>query len=196
MTKAAAASRAGAAQGTPAYQLLVELDWVTPKVWRRLLVPVTIELPLLHLMLLWGMGWQGGHLHEFVFGHDHYGPSEPDLELPEFDDEDGVTLRDALGARRTFVYVYDYGDNWRHKVKVEKIVTPQEPIGSALCIGGENACPPEDVGGAPGYAEFLEALADPSHPEHEQQLQWIGGSFDPKAFDIDDVNRRLTQPES
>ena len=70
------------------------------------------------------------------------------------------------------------------------------PIGSALCIGGENACPPEDVGGAPGYAECLEALPNPGHPEHEHQLERIGGSFDPKAFDIDDVNGRLTQPDS
>ncbi|HEY1394316.1 MAG TPA: plasmid pRiA4b ORF-3 family protein, partial [Methylibium sp.] len=72
MTKTASASKAGATKGTPAYQLYVELDWVRPKVWRRLLVPVTIELPLLHVMLLWGMGWEGGHLHEFVFGPDHY----------------------------------------------------------------------------------------------------------------------------
>ena len=195
MPKTASASKAGTRQGTPAYQLYVELDWVKPKVWRRLLVPVTIELPLLHVMLLWGMGWEGGHLHEFVFGHDHYGPSEPGLELEEVDDEDGVTLRHALGARRTFQYVYDYGDNWLHKVKVEGVVMPAEPIAKALCIGGENACPPEDVGGAPGYDEFREALADPNHSQHEHFKTWIGRPFDPSAFDIDEVNRRLNQTE-
>ena len=193
-TKTAPASTARATQGTPAYRLYVELDWVRPKVWRRLLVPVTIELPLLHVMLLWGMGWEGGHLHEFVFGHDHYGPSEPGWGQ-EVDDEEGVTLREALGARRTFQYVYDYGDNWVHKVKIEGIVTSAEPIANALCIGGESACPPEDVGGAPGYEEFLEALADPDHPEHEHLKTWIGRPFDPRAFDIDEVNRRLTQTE-
>jgi hypothetical protein len=195
MTKTASASETGATQATPAYQLLVELDGVKPKVWRRLLVPVTIELPLLHVMLLWGMGWAGGHLHEFVFGHDHYGPIEPGLELDGVGDEDGVTLRDALGARRTFLYVYDYGDNWRHELKVEKIVMPPEPITRARCIGGENACPPEDVGGASGYEEFLEALADPNHPEHVQLKDWIGRPFDPTAFDMDEVNRRLAQTE-
>src|SRR5439155_25030517 len=194
MIKTASASKAGATQGTPAYQLYVELDWVKPKVWRRMLVPVTIELPLLHVMLLWGMGWDGGHLHEFVFGHDHYGTSEPGLEQ-EVDDEEGVMLREALGARRTFQYVYDYGDNWVHKVKVEGIVMPAEPIANALCIGGENACPPEDVGGAPGYEEFLEALADPNHSEHERFNTWIGRPFDPSSFDVDEVNRRLTQTE-
>ena len=194
MIKTASASKAGATQGTPAYQLYVELDWVKPKVWRRMIVPVTIELPLLHVMLLWGMGWDGGHLHEFVFGHAHYGPSEPGLDQ-EVDDEEGVMLHEALGARRTFQYVYDYGDNWVHKVKVEGIVMPAEPIANALCIGGENACPPEDVGGAPGYEEFLEALADPSHSEHEHFKTWIGRPFDPSSFDVDEVNRRLTQTE-
>jgi hypothetical protein len=194
-TKTASASKAGATDGTPAYQLYIELDWVKPKVWRRLLVPVTIELPLLHVMLLWGMGWEGGHLHEFVFGHDHYGPSEPGLAFQGVGDEEGVTLREALGARRTFQYVYDYGDNWVHKVKVEGIVMPAEPIANALCIGGENACPPEDVGGAPGYEEFLEAIADPDHSEHEELKAWIGRPFDPTEFDLAEVNRRLTQTE-
>lgn len=196
MTKTASTTKAGATQQAPAYQLYVELDCVKPKVWRRLLVPATIELPLLHVMLLWSMGWDGGHLHEFVFGHDHYGPREPGLDFEqEIDDEDGVSLREALGARRTFQYVYDYGDNWVHKVKVEGIVVPTEPIASALCIGGENACPPEDVGGAPGYEEFLQALADPNHSEHQHYKTWIGRSFDPRSFDIDEVNQRLTQTE-
>jgi hypothetical protein len=194
MTKTASASKAGATEGMPAYQLYVELDGVKPKVWRRLLVPVTIDLPLLHVMLLWGMGWDGGHLHEFVLGHANYAPSEPDLDQ-EADDEEGVSLREALGARRTFQYVYDYGDNWVHKVKVEKIVTPKEPIERALCIGGENACPPEDVGGAPGYEEFLEALADSNHPEHAEQNRWIGRPFDPRAFDLEEINRRLNARE-
>ena len=65
------------------------------------------------------MGWEGGHLHEFMFGQDSYARNEPGLDLSEVMDEAHVTLREALGARKTFVYVYDYGDNWRHKVKIE-----------------------------------------------------------------------------
>ena len=75
-------------------------------------------------------------------------------------------LRDALGAKKIFTYVYDYGDDWRHKVKVEKIVTLDAPIDTGVCIGGESARPPEDVGGPSGYGEFLAALADPKHFEH------------------------------
>ena len=83
-----------------------------------------------------------------------------------------MTLREALGARKTFIYVYDYGDDWRHKVKVEKIVTLDAR-----------------------YEEFLAALADPNNPEHDELKEWIGGSFDPTAFDLDSVNQRLSPSE-
>jgi Plasmid pRiA4b ORF-3-like protein len=159
-----------------------------------LLVPTTIDLPLLHVTLLFGMGWQGGHIHEFVIGRENYGPTDM-AELEHIVDQENVTLRDALGAKKTFTYIYDYGDDWRHKVKVEKIVTLENPIDTGRCIGGENACPPEDVGGPPGYAEFLAALADPEHPEHRDLTEWIGGSFDPTAFSVAEVNERLTSTE-
>jgi hypothetical protein len=184
----------GPGASAQAYQLYVELEWVAPKVWRRFLVPITIDLPLLHVTLLFGMGWQGGHIHEFVIGRDKYGPTDM-AELDYIADEENVTLRDALGAKRTFTYVYDYGDDWRHKVKVEKIVTLDTPIDTGMCIGGENACPPEDVGGPPGYEEFLAALADPKHPEHRDLKQWIGGSFDPTAFSVAEANERLSSTE-
>ena len=188
-------SNAKANHGLEAYQLYVELDWVRPKVWRRLLVPITIKLPSLHAALLWGTGWQGGHIHEFIFADMNYGRIEPGWDLPDgVLDEAPVTLQEALGSRKTFIYVYDYGDNWRHKVKVEKIVKLDAPLSSAVCLDGENACPPEDVGGAPGYEEFLAALADPTNPEHEELKDWIGGSFDPKAFDVAEVNERLNPP--
>lgn len=154
-----------------AYQLYVELEWVRPKVW------------------------QGGHIHEFVFGRDTCGPKKPGLDLDHVMDEVRVTLGEALGEKKTFVYMYGYGDDWRHKVKVEKIVTLDAPIASGVCIGGENACPPEDVGDAPGYEEFLAALADPNDPQHGELKDWIGGSFDPTAFDVAEVNERLTASE-
>jgi hypothetical protein len=189
-------STASTPQDTQAWQLYVELDDVRPKVWRRLLVPLTIELSRLHVMLLWGTGWDGGHVHEFVFGHDHYGATEPGREFPDdLMPEEDVTLSEALGTRKSFKYLYDFGDSWWHKVKVEKIVTLDSPIEYAQCIGGENACPPQDVGGAPGYEEFLEALADPNHPEHTELKRWIGRPFDPAAFDIDEINRRLNARE-
>jgi Plasmid pRiA4b ORF-3-like protein len=94
-----------AARDTQAWQLYVELEDVRPKVWRRLLVPLTIDLSRLHVMLLWGTGWDGGHVHEFVFGHDHYGATEPGREFPDdLMPEEDVTLSEALGTRKSFKY--------------------------------------------------------------------------------------------
>jgi hypothetical protein len=63
------------------------------------------------------------------------------------------------------------------------------------CIGGDNACPPEDVGGTSGYADFLAAIADPRHEEHQNYLEWVGGTFDPTRFDLAAVNRALAKIE-
>ncbi len=53
-----------------------------------------------------------------------------------------------------------------------------------MCVDGQNACPPEDCGGVPGYADFLEVLADPTHDEHEHMRSWVGGPFDAEEFDL------------
>ena len=94
-------------------------------------------------------------------------------------------MPDALRTSTTF------GDGWEHSVKVEELVTPPADSRRIRCIAGENACPPEDVGGPHAYFEFLAAITDPTHEEHSNMLQWVGGSFDPVAFDITDVNERL-----
>jgi hypothetical protein len=96
----------------------------------------------------------------------------------------------ALHGRRHFDYLYDFGDHWEHKLRIEKRLPPA-PLAHPVCVGGANACPPEDVGGAPGYEDFLRIIQDPSHAEHEYRLEWCGGAFDPHAFDIDQVNRLL-----
>jgi hypothetical protein len=190
--KTTAKSTAPAGQGLQAYQLYVALESVHPKVWRRLLVPVSIKLPRLHAALLSVMGWDGGHLHEFVFADEHYSARNPDWDmLEDVQDESSVTLQQALGARKTFMYVYDFGDDWCHKVKVEKIILLDAPLPLAICLDGENACPPDDVGGWPGYEEFLQAVADPAHPDHEDLTEWIGYSFDPAEFNLAGVNARL-----
>ena len=181
-----------ASPGWQAYQLYIELQRVQPKVWRRLLVPIQIQLPLLDRALCASVGWHGGHLHEFVIDRTHYGANEHgDDEFDDMLDESGVTLQEALGSKKTFNYIYDFGDDWCHKVKVEKIVMLDAPLPMARCLAGANACPPEDVGGSPGYETFLLALADPEHPEHDDYKEWIGGSFDPCAFDLAAVNQRL-----
>ena len=179
-------------RAAPIYQLRIELKYVTPAVWRRVAVPGSIKLATLHLVLQETMGWLGGHLHEFVIADTHYGVPDPDWpDNPPLARDDRATLAAALGALKSFTYLYDFGDGWEHKVKVEKILAPDPHLKLPFCLDGANACPPEDVGGPPGYANFLEAIADPKHEEHADMLEWCGGSFDRAAFNALDVNHRL-----
>ena len=179
---------------TPIYQLRVELLDVEPAIWRRILVPSSIKLHKLHVVLLWTMGWAGGHLHEFVIGDDNYGIPDPNYDTPPLiQREDRITLSAALGARKAFTYLYDFRDGWEHRITVEKILPPDPGLKSPRCLDGAHACPPDDVGGPPGYIEFLEAINDPAHDEHESMLEWCGGSFNPTAFRLDDINETLRQ---
>jgi hypothetical protein len=133
-----------------------------------------------------------GHLHEFVIGDDHYGQPDPHFDTPPLvQRDDRVALAAALGVHKSFLYLYDFGDGWEHRVKVEKILPPDAGLRLPLCLDGANACPLEDVGGPPGYAYFLEAIRDPAHEEHAAMLQWCGGAFDPAAFSVDHINANL-----
>ena len=98
-------------------------------------------------------------------------------------------MNSVAEQRSSFIYVYDFGDYWRHRIVVEKVFTATRGGRDPACVGGRRACPPEDCGGTWGYAEFLEAIRDPDHEEHESMLEWVGGHFDPEAFDPSDVDR-------
>ena len=100
-----------------------------------------------------------------------------------------VTLADVAPAPGDrLVYEYDFGDGWEHDLLVEKVLELEPGATYPVCIKRRRACPPEDVGGIWGYAEFLEILSDPDHPEYEERLEWVGGEFDPEEFDVEDVN--------
>ena len=104
-----------------------------------------------------------------------------------------MRLDKALGLRRQVDYIYDYGDNWAHRIRLLESLPFSGPLDSPWCLDGANACPPEDVGGEPGYMKFLQAMADPAHPEHQSMMQLHGGPLDPAAFDLQEVNERLMQ---
>lgn len=177
------------------WQLKIELLDVTPTVWRRLVVASTIKLPKLHQVFQTVLGWTNSHLHEFVIAGVSYSEPDPyaDDEFEHVDETD-VLLDLALGMdARAFDYVYDFGDGWHHVVIVESQHIEAKSSASISCIAGDNACPPEDVGGPMRYAEFLAALGDPEHEEHESFREWSGGRFDPKHVDISAINRALSK---
>ena len=177
-------------------QLRIELVDVQPRVWRRVLVPQTVTLAKLHAIVQRTMGWTDSHLHLFEADGQRYGVPDPDWDdLEPVINERRVRLQTLLEAGvRQFVYRYDFGDDWEHTVDVEAIVGPDDPeLPPIVCTAGENACPPEDVGGSPGYERFLEALGNPMHEEHLQMRLWAGCPFDPAALDRNAINRRLAR---
>lgn len=176
----------------PIYQIKVTLKESTPPIWRRILVSGGTSLHKLHLILQASMGWDNYHLHMFEIAGQTYGdPAEdPDDELGA-QDETQVTLRDlGLAPGAAFEYEYDFGDSWRHLLNVEEIREGGDTAQLPRCTAGKGAAPPEDVGGVYGYEEYLAAIQDPNHPEHEEMLAWRG-PFDPAEFDIADANARL-----
>jgi hypothetical protein len=179
--------------------LRVELRDVAPLVWRRILVSNQWTLGSLHKWLQWIMGWMDTHAHEYQVGDSIVAP---DWWIHEIgNDFDDAIYRDErrfsvakvvaeLGARGELEYRYDMGDGWRLRIFIES--TPAGMIEDTplpLCVAGENAGPPDDVGGPHGYHEFLAAIADGRHEQHEENLRWIGGVFDPKGFDLNRLNR-------
>jgi len=181
---------------TSIYQLKVALRDIRPPIWRRIQVESSTTLSKLHLIIQAAMGWYNCHLHSFSVDGIEYGNPEPSYGL-DLRDESKAKLSSLIKREKAkFFYTYDFGDSWEHSILLEKIL-PKDPKASyPTCIKVKRACPPEDCGGAWGYMEFLEAIQNPDHPEYENFLGWIGGSFDSEFCDLEEVNQRLAEFES
>lgn len=174
------------------YQIKVALQGAKPPIWRRLLIEGSVKLSRFHEVLQIVMGWTDSHLHQFQAGGRTFGVPDPDWGLDEVEDERRFRLDQVLMREKDWlIYDYDFGDGWSHKVTLEKILPFDPKVRLPVCAKAKRACPPEDVGGIWGYAHFLEAIADPKHEEHDELLEWVGGDFDPEAYDLDEVNAIL-----
>ncbi len=174
-------------------QLKVTLRDIHPPVWRRIQVWEDATLAQLHRILQIVLGWEDCHLHEFVIGRRVYSVPDPEDDLYERKviDERRVRLREVVPRVGTAIeYLYDFGDSWRHDLLLEAILLPEPGALYPRCIAGGRHAPPEDVGGSSGYEDYLEAMADPEHEEHENMLQWRG-PFDPELFSLAAVNPQL-----
>jgi hypothetical protein len=176
------------------YGIKVTLLGTKPPIWRRLLVPASMTLAKLHDVLQTAMGWHDCHMHEFRAGERHFGVPDPeDISMGmQVENERTVKLSSVLrrpGAK--MVYTYDFGDNWEHAVVLEKQMPLLPDMSDPICIDGNLACPPDDCGGIPGFYELLDALADPNHEQHQEMRDWVRGEYDPQAFSVEEVNRKL-----
>jgi len=179
----------------PIYQIKVTIIGSEPSIWRQIQVPGNVSLHRLHLILQAVMGWQNYHLYRFNLGGTDYG-------LPD-SEEDAYNKMEVRDARQTklssivpmdetrFLYEYDFGDSWEHEVLVERIGVKETKVLYPVCVSGARACPPEDCGGIPGYAELLKVLGDPNHEEYHNMKEWAGPRFDPEKFSLAKVNRLL-----
>jgi len=179
------------------YHLKITLDAVEPPIWRRLQVPGDATLGWLHAVIQVAMGWTNSHLHQFAVGETTF--SDPSCahddyeDSPKVLDENQATLQQVAPQPKCVLgYEYDFGDNWQHQIAVEKILPPDPSAALiAQCLDGARACPPEDCGGAWGYSDLLTILGDPGHKNHDSMKKWLGGKFDPDAFDEPRINRHL-----
>ena len=178
------------------FQFKLTLLGIEPAIWRRIQVQ-DCTLDKLHEHIQTAMGWTNSHLHQFEIKGKRYG--NPELLDDGFEDFECVDSMKTIvskilpttGKRITFKYEYDFGDGWEHEVLFEGCPPLEKGKKYPLCLEGERACPPEDVGGVSGYEDFLAAIADPKHEEHENLLRWCGGKFSPDEFDPAQATREM-----
>jgi hypothetical protein len=169
------------------YQFKIKLKGIRPSIWRRIQVRDG-TLDKLHDRIQLAMGWTNTHQHHFSIGGQMFGdPMLLEETFEEMNYEDSTTTKlsrilPGSGKPLRFGYEYDFGDSWEHEVVFEGCLRAEPGQRYPLCLEGERACPPEDVGGTWGYQEFLQAIADPDHERHEEFLKW-SGPFNPEAFD-------------
>lgn len=169
------------------------MQGVEPAVTRVIDVPTSATLPELHDLLQAALGWTDSHLHQFVTTDATYGVEMVGMDVwPEDQRDEGEARLADLGPR--FEYLYDFGDGWTHEVEV---LGPGDA--EPGCVDGYGACPPDDCGGPGGYAELVEVLADPGHPEHARLRDWVGNRLRPfdRAVTDQRVHRTVGEvPES
>jgi hypothetical protein len=177
-------------RAAPPISLKVTLRDIKPPIWRRILMPDSSNLFDVHVAIQVTMGWTDSHLHAFDVGGQQYG--NPSIE--DVANEARLTLNSIVrsGISR-FRYTYDFGDDWDHDVAIEKSPPAHRATSFPACVAGKRRCPPEDCGGAPGYADLLAVLADPADPRHGEQTEWIGEAFDPEYFSLADADAILAK---
>ena len=174
--------------------LRIELLDIEPLIWRRAAVRRSMNLQALHRVIQAAMGWLDYHLWEFETNGQKYGMLVPNA--PEWNERiknAATTKLSSLfsGGVREIAYVYDMGDNWQHRIIVEKLKADKSASRYPQFLEGERRCPPEDCGGLPGYYEFLDNIASKQSKTRKAALDWYGGPYDPNEIDEQKIVTRL-----
>jgi hypothetical protein len=172
------------------YEIKVQLQEIEPPVWRILRMRPHTTLSRLHKVLQRAMGWENYHLYLFEVEGKRFGEPSPEWDIEVLDSRKMTLEKIFSEGMKSFVYEYDPGDRWRHDITLLDTVEG-ETEEKIACVAGARACPPEDCGSTPGYYELLVALSDPDHEDHNAMLEWVGGKYDPNAFDVATVDKAL-----
>ncbi|MCS7036776.1 MAG: plasmid pRiA4b ORF-3 family protein [Saprospiraceae bacterium] len=179
--------------------LEIVLKDISPKIYRRVLVPDNLTFSDLHDVIQASMGWDNAHLYQFIVGRGsiYIGPPPLEYDLAYDDDgwEDGSQIEISqilCEPKVSVIYEYDMGDSWMHQVTVKKVLDPEPGKTYPWLVEGKRACPPEDCGGVLGYYDIVEAMEQPSSEAYQEYVEWLGGEYDPEYFgeeDIQETNR-------
>lgn len=186
---------------TQSYQIQISLLRITPKIWRRVLIPSDMPIADLHRVIQTVMGWENGHLHQFIKNGKYYSIKMDDDDL--WDDETNFDYKKLKLKVSYFLkepkdklqYEYDFGDGWMHELVLEDILPVDPEIKYPVCIKGKNNCPPEDCGGPWGYSDLLEAAKNKRSKAYREYKEWLGYDFDPEEFDINVINELLQEKD-
>lgn len=173
-----------------AFLFRITLNYIEPWIWREFVVSPGMKLNHFITLLNDVMGWTNSHLHTLYAGDEEY-------SCFDHAEEDGCLSAKKFTVGQVWLeplqtggWIYDFGDSWEHFLQLKDMAFPAEKK-LPYCTGGARACPPEDCGGDPGYENLCAAMQDKKHPERENLIEWLGEVYDPEAFDLDAVNRRL-----
>jgi hypothetical protein len=184
--------------GAIGFLLRIELRYFTPKIYRDVIVDPDIPLSKLHKIIQAAMGWENAHLYGFALHNGkpsaNYWRAPSGHKFEPKQNDDGFNFEPSNRDSTTFVshvlrkakdkllYMYDFGDDWEHLITLKDIGRTKQPM--PWLIKAQNACPPEDCGGMPGFVNMLEAFTDAKHPEHKEVREWLGDDFVPGALDF------------
>ena len=173
-------------------RLRISLDDIRPEIWRVVEIQITASLKALHDVIQAAMGWQDYHLWDFDAGGRRYGLPDPEWPIDDLAAAKNTKLASLIERGvTTMTYTYDMGDDWRHTVTIQAVETGDAKVNYPQFVAGQRRCPPEDVGGLPGFENFLDVIADSAHPEHREVLRWYGRPYDPEDMAELAAKRRI-----
>lgn len=177
------------------FQFKIQLkDISSPPVWRKIQVPAQFTFYRFHNVIQVAFGWKNYHL--FQFSSNGW-RSKEFIGVPDgsYDnnmvDSKKIKLNQVFDTPgQKFTYLYDFGDNWLHQITLENITGEQ--LKKAKCIQSKGTCPPEDCGGAGGYLDLKDILANPHHAHHKEMREWLNlkpnENWQPDQFEIEKIN--------